>query len=321
MKFVVYGPDRKLGAVVGERILDLAAAAQSEADRGLVLSLTALIESAERGLEVSETLIARHGGSGDPQLTTAQVDTIIHAPFPGRRIALAGSNNPDHVARGLTNMGRPITSDEVRVNYRRSPAGGFWANAEPAPTGAGIPLPRSSHGLFDFEAEVAIVLARGGKGLKAEQWQERVWGTVLLIDWSIRNHDLLSNKRPFYAHKVFDKSKSLGPWIAVGEVDPMACRVQTRVNGELRQDFDSGNMIYSYWELLEQMSEDLTLYPGDMLAGGTGPGTAADSTIPLPDGRLPLDNFLKAGDVVEVSSPGLGVLTARVVDYDGPSET
>ncbi|HJS09755.1 fumarylacetoacetate hydrolase family protein [Sphingopyxis sp.] len=319
MKFVLFGSDGRLGVLDGSRILDLDRAARRRSQPFEAFStLVQLIETGDRGLDEARTLLEHFAASDDPEIFTALDAAYLHAPFPGRRLALAGSNNADHVSRGRTNMGRPATPEDVRERTREGLGGGFWSVSIPAAPGADIPYPRSSHGLFDFEGEVAIVLARGGKGVPAEGWKERVWGSTLLIDWSVRNHDLLSNKRPFYAHKVFDNSKSIGPWIAVDEVDPEDCIVETRVNGELRQKFNSGNMIHSYAELLAQISEDLTLLPGDMLSGGTGPGTAADSTVPEPDGKLPLDLFLRVGDEVEVSASGLGRLSATIVAYDGP---
>jgi 2-keto-4-pentenoate hydratase/2-oxohepta-3-ene-1,7-dioic acid hydratase in catechol pathway len=108
--------------------------------------------------------------------------------------------------------------------------------------------------------------------------------------------------------KNFDTSVSLGPCIVVGEVDPQAIQVQTRVNGEVRQDYNSAEMTFSFAEFIEFLSRDFTFEPGDLLAAGTGAGTAMDSSKPG-DERL----FLKPGDTVEVSSPQVGSLTNVVV--------
>jgi 2-keto-4-pentenoate hydratase/2-oxohepta-3-ene-1,7-dioic acid hydratase in catechol pathway len=109
--------------------------------------------------------------------------------------------------------------------------------------------------------------------------------------------------------KNFDTSVSLGPCIVVGEVDPQAITVQTRVNGEVRQDYSSAEMTFSFAEFIEYLSRDFTFEPGDLLAGGTGAGTAMDSSKPGEE-RL----YLKPGDTVEVASPQIGSLTNAVVD-------
>ena len=72
-------------------------------------------------------------------------------------------------------------------------------------------------------------------------------------------------------------------------------------------------MVFSSGEYLEFLSRDLTFYPGDIIAGGTAAGTAADSSPLLPDGSVSAERFLKPGDVVEVKSPGIGTLRTRVV--------
>ncbi|MEU0265117.1 fumarylacetoacetate hydrolase family protein [Nocardioides sp. NPDC006303] len=314
MRIVVYGDQRRLGAIQDHRILDLGKAADSDpACRGVFASLLTLIESGERGLDMVGELLERFEGSDRPDLHVELENAHLHAPFPGRRLAFAGSNNPDHVAAALVNHGQDVTAAEIRERTRRGPAGGFWVVSPPVGPGSEVTVPRGSDGYFDYEGEVAIVLARGGKRIAAEDWRDHVWGTTLVIDWSVRGRTLAESKRPFYAHKIFDGSTSLGPWISVGEVDPLDCSVETRVNGDLRQKFNSGDMIHTYGELLEQMSEDLTLLPGDLLGGGTGAGTAVDSTRPAADGTLPLDRFLKPGDRVEVSAARLGTLMARVV--------
>ncbi len=72
-------------------------------------------------------------------------------------------------------------------------------------------------------------------------------------------------------------------------------------------------MIYSFAELLAFLSADFTFVPGDLLASGTGAGTAMDTARPTPEGTRPTALFLKPGDMVEVSSPRIGTLTNRVV--------
>lgn len=317
MKFVVFGPEGRLGVVQEERILDLARAARPEGAAGeaepAFASLLALIESGDRGLDLVRGLMETYEGADRPGLHADLMTAQLHAPFPGQRFALAGSNYAAHVANAYTNRGRPMTAEEVYAKTRQGRAGGFWVVSRPAGPDADIRIPKSADGLFDYEGEVAVVLGKGGKNLTSDQWDERVWGTTLVIDWSIRSQTRLANRQPFYAHKNFDGSKSIGPWIAVDEVDPTSCEVETRVNGEVRQRFNSRDMIHSFGELLEQMSEDLTLLPGDVLSGGTGPGTALDTTVAEHEGPVSSDLFLGAGDTVTVSSPGLGSLQAHVV--------
>ena len=162
-----------------------------------------------------------------------------------------------------------------------------------------VPYPSRANRL-DYEGEVAIILGKQGKDVPAAEARELVWGVTLLGDWSIRSPAEPQGPLKFGMAKNFDQSCSLGPCIVVGELDPSDIEVETWVNGERRQQFNTRDMVFSYWEYIEYLSRDLTLYPGDIISGGTAAGTAADSSPRLADGQLAPERFLKAGDVVEI---------------------
>jgi 2-keto-4-pentenoate hydratase/2-oxohepta-3-ene-1,7-dioic acid hydratase in catechol pathway len=136
---------------------------------------------------------------------------------------------------------------------------------------------------------------------------------TLLGDWSIRAPREPEGPLKFGMAKNFDQSCSLGPCIVVGELDPSNIDVETWVNGERRQQFNTQDMAFSYWEYIEYLSRDLTLYPGDIISGGTAAGTAADSSPRMADGQFAPERFLKVGDVVEIRSPEIGTLRSRIV--------
>src|SRR5260370_31143455 len=105
----------------------------------------------------------------------------------------------------------------------------------------------------------------------------------------------------------------MGPCIAVGEADPTDIDMETLVNGERRQRFNTRDMVFSFGEYLEYLSRDFTLYPGDVISGGTPAGTAADSSELLPDKTCAPDRFLQPGHVVEMRSPSIGSLSTLLV--------
>jgi 2-keto-4-pentenoate hydratase/2-oxohepta-3-ene-1,7-dioic acid hydratase in catechol pathway len=166
---------------------------------------------------------------------------------------------------------------------------------------------------LDYEGELAIILGRKGKDISAVDAPSYIWGVTLLCDWSIRSPREKNRSTRFAMTKNFDTSCSLGPWIVVGEVDPFDAPIDTFVNGEHRQSFSTKDMVYSFAEFIEHLSTDFTLYPGDIISGGTAAGTAADSSPLLRDGTQPPDRFLKAGDTVEVRSPLIGALRSRFI--------
>jgi len=139
-----------------------------------------------------------------------------------------------------------------------------------------------------------------------------VWGITLLNDWSKR--DGMGSPRPmsYNVPKNFDGCTSMGPCIVVGELAAQNVDVQTCVNGQVRQAFNTRDMIFSFGEVLEYLSRDFTFVPGDVISGGTAAGTAADKTKRAPDGSRPKDLFLKPNDHVELSSPAIGSLANRI---------
>ena len=102
----------------------------------------------------------------------------------------------------------------------------------------------------------------------------------------------------------------MGPCIVVGGVAIDDVQIETFVNGERRQNFNTRDMVFSFAECVEFLSRDLTLEPGDVISGGTGAGTCGDSSP---------ERFLQVGDVVEIRSPQIGVLRNRIVAKESVS--
>ena len=105
----------------------------------------------------------------------------------------------------------------------------------------------------------------------------------------------------------------MGPCIVVGELDHRNVAVETRINGEVRQSYNTKEMIWPFGEVLEYLSRDFTFVPGDVIAGGTSAGTAADMSRRKTESAQSPNLFLKIGDVVELSSPQIGKLGNRIV--------
>jgi 2-keto-4-pentenoate hydratase/2-oxohepta-3-ene-1,7-dioic acid hydratase in catechol pathway len=308
MKIVIFGPERRVGALDGERVIDL-----NKADPRIPARLDAFIEGGKATLDHAQTAIAK--ASGDAVLKASAVKLL--APWPGRRLAMVGGNYADHLAGMNANLGRggPTTIEGATKAARESGHWGFWkVPVEVASATDDVPFPRYAKYL-DYEGEAAIVIGKRGKNIKASEIKDYVWGVTLVNDWSIRDPSSMPAGRPmsYNLAKNFDGSTSLGPCLVAGELDPDNVDVETKVNGQVRQKFNSKDMIFKFGEVLEFLSRDFTFVPGDIISGGTAVGTAADQTKPAPDGSKPLDLFLKVGDVVEVSSPKIGTLKNKLI--------
>jgi 2-keto-4-pentenoate hydratase/2-oxohepta-3-ene-1,7-dioic acid hydratase in catechol pathway len=320
MRIVVYGPERRVGAWEGDQVIDLARAYERYRGGGLTdgerlpSGLLPFIEAGQEGLEKARQAIAHASSGPRPEgVVFDRREVRLHAPWPGKRIACVGGNFADHLMGMIP--GGPQTLEGAAREAREYGHWGFWKVPDEVvgPDGE-IPYPSRTRYL-DYEGEPGIVIGRRAKDISASSYRDLVWGVTLLNDGSLR--DGMGTQQPrgisYNLAKNFDGSAAIGPCIAVDEIDPEDVPVETRVNGQVRQSFNSRDMIYGWGEVLEHLSRDFTLVPGDILSGGTGAGTAADQTAPGPDGSRSRDLFLKPGDTVEVASPRIGTLRVTIV--------
>jgi 2-keto-4-pentenoate hydratase/2-oxohepta-3-ene-1,7-dioic acid hydratase in catechol pathway len=174
-------------------------------------------------------------------------------------------------------------------------------------TGHGSPLvrPRESEQL-DYEGEIAIVIGKAGRRISKERALEHIAGLTLVNEGTVRDW-VRHAKFNVTQGKNFDSSGSIGPWLVSADefdnYDDLA--IQTRVNGELRQDDTTGNTIFGFARLIEYISAFTTLKAGDIISTGTPTGAGA---------RFDPPRFLKPGDSVEVSAPMIGTLRNGIVD-------
>ena len=335
MKIVVFGPEQRTGALHDANVVDLSYACAKylreragepspiEMAEALVPSdLARLIEGGSRALDnAHKALDYLFGQAQDKQgprgekLVHAASEVKLHAPRPrDARIACAGGNFADHAAAMAVKMrGKPYEGD-AREEIRKGGFWGFWKLGREivGPEGDLVYPERCNR--LDYEGEIAIVLGKRGVDLKPSQLKDYVWGVTMLADWSVRApREQSGGSLNFAFPKNVDTSTSLGPCIAVGETDPTDTWIETLVNGERRQHYSTKAMAFSFCEYLEYLSRDFTLFPGDIISGGTAAGTAADSSALLPDKTSAPERFLNPGDTVEMKSPAIGSLVTRVV--------
>ncbi|MBI3368290.1 MAG: fumarylacetoacetate hydrolase family protein [Burkholderiales bacterium] len=169
--------------------------------------------------------------------------------------------------------------------------------------GADVRLPHEVSTQIDYEAELAIVIGAGGRNIAAADAMRHVFGYTIVNDVTARDVQM--------RHQQWDLGKSLdgfcpmGPWIVTAEqLDARDTRVQCWVNGELRQDALTRELIFDIPTLIETCSRGITLYPGDVIATGTPAGVGMGFSPP---------RWLQAGDVVRIAIAGLGVIENRFV--------
>ena len=159
---------------------------------------------------------------------------------------------------------------------------------------------------FDFEAELVAVIGTAGRHISKERALDHVAGYSICNEGSIRDYQFKSSQ--WLMGKNFDNSGSFGPEIVTAdELPPGAAglRIQCRLNGETLQDSDIDDLIFDVATLVSELSEVMTLEPGDMIVTGTPPGVGFVRKPPL---------FMKAGDVCEIEIEGIGTLRNSVID-------
>ncbi len=161
---------------------------------------------------------------------------------------------------------------------------------------------------LDYEGEIVLVIGTEGRRIaEADAWRH-VAGLTLANEGSVR--DWLRHSKFNVTHgKNFERSGSLGPWMVTADElrDGEELHLTTRVNGELRQDDTTGNMIFSFRRLIAYLSSFMRLLPGDLILTGTPTGAGA---------RFDPPRYLKHGDLVEVHVRNIGTLANAIVDED-----
>ena len=170
------------------------------------------------------------------------------------------------------------------------------------PHGGDIVRPRVSTNL-DFEGELAIIIGRRCRHVRAEEALSVVAGYTCFNDASVRDFQ----KHSVTAGKNFPSTGALGPWMVTADeiADPQALRLTTRLNGKPVQDDTTDHMIYPVATIIAYLSTFTTLEAGDVIATGTPAGVGLGRDPPL---------WMKAGDTIEVDIAGIGTLRNRVVD-------
>lgn len=302
----------RFGAVLQDgRYLDLkAAAAGAEPDDLLAFEhARVFLEAGDRLLDLAREMVATADAGSHPReavVSPDEVELLPPVPCPQKVFALAG-NYGEHIREG----GRAPQPKEETYPYF------FMKPASTALVGSGHDVVRGKIvERLDYEGELAIVIGRAGKHIPASRALEHVAGYACFNDISER---ALASKAPPKAEreqnkffdwlvgKWFDTSGPFGPWLVTPEEvgDPHALRLQTRVNGETRQDGTTGDMIFTVPEIIEFISRIVTLEPGDIISTGTPAGVGSARGV-----------FLQPGDVVEVEIEKLGVLRNRVVEEE-----
>ena len=286
----------RAGAVINDLVYDVAALT-GQPKYASVLDVLADWDTAHKLLDAAAKAPK---GDGKP---VKQTKLLAPVRWPGT-IYCAGANYQDHAEEMWKAAGQPPQPDPHELGLKPW----FFIKAARAVTDPDAKVSISNYSKkMDWEAELAVVIGRKARDLTLENALSCVAGYTVGNDLSARDlgfRPQLPESSPFRAdwirHKSFDGSCPLGPWItpAAYVSNPSKLAIKLWVNDTLKQNSNSGNMIFTIAEQISHLSTGITLYPGDVIMTGTPAGVGA--------GR---GEFLKAGDVVKVEIAEIGSLT------------
>ena len=209
------------------------------------------------------------------------------------KIVCVGKNYLDHAKE----MGGEIPSEPVLFMKASS----AWSGPHDD-----VIIPRGGTKM-DYEVELALVIGRTASCIDELEALDHVAGYSVFCDYSERSFQLETGGQ-WTKGKSADSFAPMGPWLVTGDevTDPQKLRLWCKVNGELRQNSWTGDMMCSVRQLVAYISRFMTLLPGDVVATGTPAGVALGMSPP---------RYLQAGDFVECGIEGLGELAQRVVAH------
>lgn len=280
--FSTGGPQR-LGKVVGDALIDLSVAAP-----GLPGDMIAFLEAGEAALDVFR-------GVPDDALGRIPLSEVkLHQPVarPEKFLAI-GMNYGEH-AKEAVDLGFDVPEYQIWFNKQVSCLNGPFDD---------VVMPAASDNL-DYEAELAVVIGRTCRHVSVADARSVIGGYMVANDVSVR--DWQKRTGTMTLGKSWDTHGPVGPWLTLDHElqDPHALQMRMLVNGEERQNDNTGGMIHDIFDQISYLSTVMTLKPGDILATGTPSGVGLARKPPV---------FLKVGDVMRVEIDGLGHIENRVV--------
>ena len=277
MRLVRFNEGR-IGIVVDEDVIDVTDLVAHDLQAWPHVAMNRLIANYESYKPILEKAMDR------PRISLSKVKLITPIPASTKVIAYP-INYHDHAAE----MGREVKANNL----------GFFLKPPSSLSGASDPivLPDLPDRRIDHECELAIIIGKRGRDIPREHWQEYVFGYSCLMDIVVRG------KEERVARKAYDTFCPVGPWIMTADElgDPTQLQGRLWVNGELRQDANTRDLIVDIPGMIEIASHIMTLEPGDIIAAGTPAGVGP----------------IKGGDQVKIEFERIGSMTVSVVQSRG----
>jgi 2-keto-4-pentenoate hydratase/2-oxohepta-3-ene-1,7-dioic acid hydratase in catechol pathway len=257
------------------------------------LSLMEVIGQGADGLQR-----VRQAMTSGPRLPLSGVALLAPIPELRRNVFCLGWNYADHSKEAAHLRGKETKLPERPVFFTKV------TTTVNGPFGD-IPVDARVSEQNDWEVELGVIIGTGGKNIPRDKALDHVFGYTVINDVSARDVQTAHGKQ-FFKGKSLDGHCPMGPWLVTKDeiADPHALPLRCRVNGELKQEGNTRDLIFDIPAIIEWLSLGMTLLPGDVIATGTPSGVGFARTPP---------EYLWPGDVVECEVEGIGTIRNRVV--------
>lgn len=301
MRLVTYttrNSEQRIGiwAQDGTYILDVCQAEQCWlSTQTLPSTLRALIAAQESAMPILRQLEAQDAAASETEHCRIPFATVsLRAPYtdPPRNILCTGINYVDH----LKELDRGVVAEQKIPEHPFIFTKPRTCITHPDTAVDGHSA--ESHA-YDYEVELAVIIGKQGKNIRKEDAWEHIFGYSIINDLSARDLQRLTTQ--WYRGKALDESAPFGPCIVTRDSipDPHQLRISSKINGELRQNAHTSQMIFDLPTLIHTLSVGSTLEAGDIIATGTPSGVGMSFKPP---------RYLKPGDCMELEIEGIGVL-------------
>jgi 2-keto-4-pentenoate hydratase/2-oxohepta-3-ene-1,7-dioic acid hydratase in catechol pathway len=237
---------------------------------------------------------------GSP-VALAEVRLLSPIARPSKNVLCIGKNYAAHAAE-FSRSGYDATAKQPSDYIPEAPI--IFSKAAGCLVGAHDEIlpPWSATQEVDYEAELGVIIGKGGRNIARADAYRHVFGYTCINDVTAR--DMQAKHKQWLLGKSIDTFCPMGPWIVTAdEVDPANMEVRCWVNGELRQDANTRDLIFDIPAIIETISTSMTLQPGDIIATGTPAGVGIGFSPP---------RFLRTGDVVRIEISGVGEICNTV---------
>jgi 2-keto-4-pentenoate hydratase/2-oxohepta-3-ene-1,7-dioic acid hydratase in catechol pathway len=236
-----------------------------------------------------------------PAIALDKVELLAPIPRPRRNIFCVGKNYAAH-AKEFAGSGFDAGHTGAPDDLPTDPIVFTKAPECVIAHGAAIWAAEGVTDFLDYEAELAVIIGVGGKGITRAEAMGHVWGYTIINDVTAR--DWQKRHKQWFLGKSFDTFAPMGPFAVTADaIDGAALALSCWVNGELRQHANTRDLIFDIPTLIETISAGITLMPGDIIATGTPEGVGIGMKPPTP---------LRRGDLIEIDIAGIGRLENRV---------